>query len=182
MLRRSTVKLIASIVVLLMSGAPNSRSEIVRKAWLKRRLTFVPPMKGKKMSDETRRKMSAAAKARPSNRIGKKHSLETRAIISQRTRERAARGEAAPGYIDGKGHERRGLRHTAELKRWRYDVFTRDGFACCHCGDNRGGNLHAHHIKPFATYPDLRFVIENGITLCEPCHWLAHQVDLPGLC
>ena len=39
--------------------------------------------KGSKMSDASRAKMRAAALARPSNRIGKKHSPETRAKISE---------------------------------------------------------------------------------------------------
>lgn len=132
------------------------------------------------MSEESRAKMSAAAKARPSNRIGKQHSLETRKKISERTREKAARGPAAPGYVDGNGVDRRGLRHSAELKRWRYDVYRRDGFACSHCGDEQGGNLNAHHILPFATHPEYRFDTRNGITLCKACHGLAHEISLWG--
>lgn len=83
--------------------------------------------KGSTMSAEARAKMSAAAKARPSNRLGVKHTAETRALISQRTRERAPRGPACHSYKDGKLTERRGARFSTEYKRWRYDVFTRDG-------------------------------------------------------
>jgi hypothetical protein len=137
-------------------------------------------LRGSKMSDESRAKMRAAAKARPSNRLGRPHSPETRAKISARTRERTPRGKDAPGYIDGKGVERRGLRASSELKRWRYDVYRRDEFACAHCGDDRGGNLNAHHIRPFAEFPALRFDTRNGITLCEGCHALAHQTELWG--
>jgi len=136
--------------------------------------------KGEKMSAASRAKMSAAAKARPSNRIGKKHTLETRAKISAITRERTPRGKNAPGYIDGKGLERRGSRLSPDLKRWRYDIFNRDGFSCCHCGDDTGGNLNAHHIRPFAKHPDLRFDVRNGVTLCVGCHGLAHQTALWG--
>lgn len=158
--------------------ASQTRSDGAKRGWLRRRSTFVPPMKGKRMSDESRAKMSAAAKARPSNRLGKPHSLETRAKISARTRERALRGADAPGYVDGRGVERLGLRHSAELKRWRYDVYSRDAFTCMHCGDDRGGNLNAHHIFPFAEYPELRFDVRNGITLCDVCHELAHRTVL----
>jgi len=36
--------------------------------------------------------------------------------------------------------------------------------------EKRQINIQADHIKPFAIYPDLRFDINNGRTLCEDCH------------
>lgn len=58
---------------------------------------------------------------------------------------------------------------SAEERDWRTRVFQRDDYTCQHCGI-RGGRLQAHHIKPYAAYLDLRFDIDNGITLCVACH------------
>jgi len=62
------------------------------------------------------------------------------------------------------------------LKVWRLDVYERDGFTCRKCGDNIGGNLIAHHILPYALYPELRFDVDNGLTLCKRCHIRYHKV------
>lgn len=56
------------------------------------------------------------------------------------------------------------------LKRWRVAVFERDGYTCQCCGDKRGGNLNAHHIENFSSNQEGRLDVNNGITLCEPCH------------
>lgn len=61
------------------------------------------------------------------------------------------------------------LRKTKEYRLWRESVYKRDNYTCQMCG-MRGGELHADHIKPFAYFPELRFAIDNGRTLCAPCH------------
>lgn len=53
---------------------------------------------------------------------------------------------------------------------WRKKVYERDAYKCVKCGDDKGGNLHAHHIYNYAEHLELRTVLSNGITFCESCH------------
>ncbi|MCR4285260.1 MAG: HNH endonuclease [archaeon] len=96
--------------------------------------------KGKKLSEETRRKMSESHK-------GGKSYLWRGGITSINKR----------------------IRNTLEYRLWRESIFKRDNFTCIWCG-KRGVKLNADHIKPFAYFPELRFAIDNGRTLCEKCH------------
>lgn len=61
------------------------------------------------------------------------------------------------------------IRNSPEYILWRTAVFSRDNFTCVQCG-KRGVVLNADHIKPFVLYPELRLAIDNGRTLCVPCH------------
>lgn len=63
-------------------------------------------------------------------------------------------------------------RLSPETAEWRRLVFERDGYRCVECDD--GGKLNAHHIKSWADHPDLRYDVENGVTLCIECHAKRH--------
>ena len=62
------------------------------------------------------------------------------------------------------------IRNSLEYKIWRRAVFERDGYVCVWGGKEHGNKLQAHHIKPFAYFPELRFDANNGRTLCRQCH------------
>lgn len=78
-------------------------------------------------------------------------------------------GSLSHRWRGGLTDENRRLRNSVKCDDWRRAVFGRDNFTCVQCG-TRGGRLHADHIKPWSLYPDLRFDIGNGRTLCKPCH------------
>lgn len=78
-------------------------------------------------------------------------------------------GEKNPAWKGGITPLNKTLRNSREYILWREAVFARDNYTCIWCGA-RGVYLNADHIKPFAHYPELRFAIDNGRTLCVPCH------------
>jgi len=61
-----------------------------------------------------------------------------------------------------------------EWKNWRKQVFERDDYTCQICG-KRGVELHPHHIKKRSEYPELKYDVNNGITLCNSCHAKVHN-------
>ncbi len=65
-------------------------------------------------------------------------------------------------------------RNTPEYKQWRCEVFERDKYTCQVCWKS-GVKLNAHHIKRWADNEELRLDVNNGLTLCEPCHKTEHK-------
>jgi len=54
-------------------------------------------------------------------------------------------------------------------KEWADDVKERDEYTCVECG-TKEGRIHAHHVIPWKENEELRFDIDNGLTLCVSCH------------
>lgn len=78
-------------------------------------------------------------------------------------------GKTPPWEMTDKDH-----RNTQRYKDWRSSIFERDEYTCQECRQV-GGELEAHHIKPFSTYKSLRYTKSNGVTLCKECHRLRHR-------
>lgn len=142
--------------------------------------------KGKKHSDKSRRNMSEAHKGQKwsdEQRV-KMHKILKGRVFTEEHRRRiseASKGKPRPelrgeknGRYNPVSSENRRWRGRIEYKLWRTAVFERDNYTCIWCGARSGNGkaviLNADHIKPFAHYPELRFAIDNGRTLCIDCH------------
>lgn len=122
----------------------------------------ISPNKGKSLSEEHRKNIGIGNK-------NKVRSLEFRNNLS-----RKYRGKNSYLWKGGITSINQAIRHSLEYRLWRESVFKRDNYTCIWCGARNGNGkaimLHSDHIKPFAFYPELRFAIDNGRTLCEDCH------------
>ena len=127
---------------------------------------------GRKHTKETKKKISLAKIGTPSWNKGKK-------LNNEKTREKMRkaklgkpaywnRGEKSNLWKGGLVSINRKIRDSLEYKIWRRAVFERDNWTCVWCGSKK--NIQADHIKPFAMFPELRFAIDNGRTLCRDCH------------
>jgi hypothetical protein len=64
-----------------------------------------------------------------------------------------------------------------EYRQWRATVFRRDKYTCQIKNEDCKGKLEAHHILPWRDYPELRYEINNGITLCIKHHPRKHAEE-----
>lgn len=141
--------------------------------------------KGWKMSKEAREKISNARKgmiftdehkkSMSKVRMGNVLSLEHKLKLSK-----AIKGKKHYNWKGGKSTKNCIIRRGIEIRLWRESVFERDNYTCQEC-NKVGKRLHSHHIKPFSKYPELRFAIDNGMTLCIPCHKIIHNKQGYGI-
>lgn len=86
-------------------------------------------------------------------------------------------GKNHPQWNPNRTHDQRvSERKTFKDRRWRMIVFERDSYSCQCCGDDRGGNLVAHHLDSYDWCVSKRYSPDNGITLCEKCHKTFHKL------
>lgn len=94
------------------------------------------------------------------------HRFSTCSIGCRRT---ARADEKNPNWQGGITENRQKAMAQREYKQWRLAVFERDNYTCQFC-HKRGGNIEADHIKRWKDFPELRYDITNGRTLCPKCH------------
>lgn len=61
-------------------------------------------------------------------------------------------------------------RRSQEYKHWRKQIWLRDNFKCRIGNEDCCGRIEVHHILSWSEYPELRYQINNGITLCHAHH------------
>jgi 5-methylcytosine-specific restriction endonuclease McrA len=64
-------------------------------------------------------------------------------------------------------------RSTEEYHNWRINCLNRDNWRCTECKGHK--ELNVHHIKSYKDHVSLRIDVDNGITLCKPCHIAEHK-------
>ena len=130
---------------------------------------------GYKHPKEFGERISKALVGRPGTWKGKKRSILC--PLSLETRKRMSDGQSGEKGSNWRGGLKpinKKIRAGLEFRLWREAVFARDNWTCQKYGI-RGGKLHPHHILNFAEYPELRFAIDNGITLSEKAHREFHK-------
>lgn len=122
-------------------------------------------MFGRKLSKDTRKKLSEYKKGN-TYRLGTKTSPETSIKLSL-----MRRGSKHWNWKKDRSQvkldtERGGPLH----KQWSKNIKDRDGWRCRIQDHNCQGKVVAHHILPWAKFPELRYKLNNGITLCQFHH------------
>ena len=66
-----------------------------------------------------------------------------------------------------------------EYSIWAHAVLKRDRTTCVLCGFVKTGkkSVNAHHILSQSEHPELILLVNNGVTLCVPCHAEEHRIN-----
>jgi hypothetical protein len=129
---------------------------------------------GRVLSGESKAKIANKAKGRVMSEETKRKMQETK----------IANGSIPKGenHYKWKGGDSWARFKQPEYIQWRNKVLARDGYTCqdClrQCKKSESG-LAAHHIKPYAKYPEFRLDVDNGLTLCKKCHMARHGRIIP---
>ncbi len=131
--------------------------------------------KGKKLSDVHKKNIGKSLLGNK-NGLGYKHTPERIEKIRQASLRSPARyywlgkfGEQAPNWKGNKCKKRQ-QRNDSAYVQWVNRVRRRDKGLCRLKDKNCSGYNIIHHIKGWSKYPELRYKLNNGITLCQAHH------------
>lgn len=121
-----------------------------------------------KHSNATKEKMSELKKhglLKGVFKKGHKLSFESRKKLSITLR--GLKEEEWTNFSNSKFRDRK----CASYKLWRKSVFERDNYTCQVCNKREGQFIEAHHINRFISFPNERYDLNNGLTVCKgDCH------------
>lgn len=60
-------------------------------------------------------------------------------------------------------------------RKWKAMVHKRDNDTCLCCGKENLSPKYAHHLESYRNNEELRYVLDNGVTLCKECHFEFHK-------
>jgi hypothetical protein len=80
------------------------------------------------------------------------------------------RGEKHYRWIKDRSILIRNKRNDPEYKQWVKKVKKIDKNTCCFKNKDCSGYNIVHHIYNWSEYPELRYKVENGITICQAHH------------
>lgn len=128
---------------------------------------------GEKHTEEYKKRMSKATKGIPKSeemKIKVKNALTGKPKSEEHKRKLQGENNWRWNPNRKEVFENCGGRSNTEYKWWSKTVKNRDGNKCCIDDKNCSGKIVAHHILGYAEYPELRYEINNGITLCHFHH------------
>ena len=162
------------------------------------------PWSGKWMTDEDKKKISERTKGnqnclgrklsqesiekiRQSN-LGKKHNISEESLKKMQIKNYDVWNKGMVGYMSGeqnpawikdrtllkKSDRQAGSAYTL----WRKEVYKRDNYTCKISNEDCSNKIEAHHILTWKNHPELRYEVNNGITLCTKHHPRQREAEI----
>lgn len=122
--------------------------------------------RGRKLSEEHKKKIGIGVKMSDKHKVG--ISKRPKIINSGCFVRGQFEGEKHPFWRGGTSNDRKVAMGRKQYRDWRKAVLLRNENKCVWCGATT--NLEVDHKRPWALFPEDRYDVVNGRTLCHSCH------------